>query len=204
MRDRSSLFLFILVLLLPVFIAPYAADALDTETVPEILEYRIKAAYIFNFAKFIVWPEQTFRDENHPFSIVVVEDNTTHLRYFETLNAKTIQGRKINITCCTSPEKLTAKSCQILFITNLSHALKWQSFLANDCRPILTIGESPEFIHAGGMIAFVQRDNKIRFTINQRRAMQNNIGISSRLLKLAEKMYTPENNHENAFAEPSH
>jgi len=191
MRNHSSIFLFILVLVLSVFITSHAAEALDTETTPEILEYRIKAAYIFNFAKFIEWPEQAFRDKNQPLSIVIVGDKK-HLQCFESLESKTIHGRKIDITYCTSPEKLTAKSCHILFVTDQPLSRGCQSFLSNDSRPILTIGKSAAFIHAGGMIAFVQRDNKIRFAINQSKARQNNLCISSRLLKLAEKTYTSE------------
>ncbi|MFA7166337.1 MAG: YfiR family protein [Desulfoplanes sp.] len=191
MSNRSSLLLFILTLVLPVFSSPHTAKALDTETAPEILEYRIKAAYIFNFAKFIEWPEQAFRDKNQPFSIVIMGDKK-YLQCFESLKSKTIHGRKINIKYCTSPEKLTTQSCHILFVTDQPFSQGCQSFLTNDSRQILTIGKSAAFIHAGGMIAFIQRDNKIRFAINQSKARQNNLCISSRLLRLAEKTYTSE------------
>ncbi|MDD2219678.1 MAG: YfiR family protein [Desulfoplanes sp.] len=191
MSNRSSLFLFILALVLSVFIIPHEADALDTETAPEILKYRIKAAYIFNFAKFIEWPEQAFKDKNQPFSIVIMGDKK-HLQCFESLESRTIHGRKIDITYCTSPEKLTTQSCYILFVTDQPLSRGCQSFLTNNSRPILTIGNSAHFIQAGGMIAFVQRDNKIRFAINQSKARQNNLCISSRLLRLAEKTYTSE------------
>lgn len=146
-------------------------------------EYQIKAAFLFNFAKFIEWPPAAFPQTNSPIVIGVLGKNVFGTDLESTIRNKTVNGRPFEFKTFDSLTEAT--NCQILFISpskkdDFANILKG---LQNSS--VLTVSETDEFIKAGGMINFVIQDNKVRFQINDDAAKKAGLKISSKLLTLA-------------------
>ena len=146
-------------------------------------EYHLKAAFLFNFAKFIEWPPQAYANTDSPLVIGVLGDNPFGTALEETIRNKVIDGRTVVVK--PIPSLSAATNCQILFIsTSEKHRLKE---ILDSLRgsSVLTVGETDHFTEAGGMINFVLEGNKIRFQINDQTARGAKLKVSSKLLSLA-------------------
>ena len=146
-------------------------------------EYQIKAAFLFNFAKFVEWPRDAFPQHNSPIVIGVLGQNVFGHYLEDTIRDKTVQNRPFVIKEFNSAEEVD--HCHILFVSasmkdNLPAIM---DKLHN--ASILTVSDTDQFIKAGGMINFVIEDNKIRFQINDEAAKKAGLNISSKLLSLA-------------------
>lgn len=151
-------------------------------------EYRVKAAFVYNFTKLIEWPQTAFDDEQGIFKIAVFGNE--HLKKgFETINGKISAGRIISIAYPdpkTEDYEKTLAESQIIFIsryTRLEQVLRILNHIGD--KPILTIGEVKNFSRAGGVIQFFTRDDHLHFEINIKKAQAHQLKFSSRLLKLA-------------------
>jgi len=149
-------------------------------------EYELKAAFLFNFAKFTDWPSEAFANTNSPIVIGVLGTNVSNPKLIAelegTLLGKTINNRQLQVRALT---EATNSSCHMLFIL-ASEEIRLQGiFAALGGSPVLTVGETEGFTKANGMINFVLEDNKIRFRINNDAARKANLKISSKLLSLA-------------------
>lgn len=145
-------------------------------------EYEVKIAFIYNFTKFVEWPDSAFAGPNDPVRVVVLGHNPFG-DAFALLKDKKVKGRKIIVKHVSDIHNIG--DCQILFI---SQSEKWhleEIISAIDDMPVLLIGEMDQFILHGGMIKFVAVGNKIGFEINNSAARRVRLKISSQLLKLA-------------------
>lgn len=146
-------------------------------------EYQIKAAFLFNFAKFVAWPPEAFAATNAPLVIGVLGENVFGDNLERTISNKTINNRPL--LCKEFRSVADVTNCQILFIS-ASEKGKFTKILdALRGTSVLTVSESDQFIEAGGMINFVIESNKIRFQINDDAAKKSGLSISSKLLSLA-------------------
>lgn len=149
---------------------------------PALQEYQVKAAFLYNFAKFIEWPAEAFKDANN-FLIIGIIGRDPFGDALDVLEQKSIAGRKILIRRFASVEDL--QRCHILFISNSEKENLPNIFKAIRKWHVLTVGEMKGFPQSGGMVNFILVDNKIQFEINVDAAQQANLRISSQLLKLA-------------------
>ena len=150
-------------------------------------EYQIKAAFMFNFAKFVDWPPEAFSATNSPIIIGIVGKNVFGSDLENTIRDKTVNNRRFQFIPVASSSEAT--NCHILFISpsekdNLKKILEG---LHN--ASVLTVSETDQFIKAGGMINFVIEDNKIRFQISDDAAKKARLRISSKLLSLAARSH---------------
>jgi len=146
------------------------------------LEYRIKAAFLLNFTKFISWPDDRLDDKDAPIIICVVGENHFGVA-LDAIRGKTVRGRPIEVRYLSNPAALP--SCHVAF---MSHSLqgKGSEILRKLTHaPVLTVGETRDFARQGGMINFIMKNNKIRFEINPSVVKASSLKISSQLLKLA-------------------
>ena len=141
------------------------------------LEYRVKAAYLFNFARFVEWPAGALG--SGPFRICVAGRNPFGTTLDETVRGEQISGLSIAVSVILEPEP----GCQIIFIPR-GAATPAYLRAAHDT-PVLTVGEIDGFIGQGGMINFVLEGNNVRFEIDSNAAHSHGLRISSRLLRLA-------------------
>ena len=146
-------------------------------------EYEVKAAFLFNFAKFIDWPPEVFADTNSPIVVGVLGKNVFGNNLEKIINDRKVNNRSFQFRKYTSVTEVT--NCQILFISSSekNDFAKIMSALHN--ASILTVSETDGFIQAGGMINFVLQDNKIRFEISDEAAKKGRLRVSSKLLSLA-------------------
>jgi hypothetical protein len=150
---------------------------------PQPSEYQLKAAFLFNFAKFVEWPPEAFAEPGAPFIIGVLGDNPFGGELERTIQGKSINGRPLKVKEFASLAE--AKGCQILFVSNSETKRLPAIFSGLQGSNVLTVGESAPFAENGGMINFVLENNKIRFQINDQAARNAGLKISSKLLSLA-------------------
>ena len=145
-------------------------------------EYQVKAAFIYNFAKFVTWPAQAFKGPADPLAICVVGEDPFHGALEEAVRGKTIDGRPLAVKAIDKVE--SGCTCQILFV---SHSGAKRSLVEMFPNGVLIIGESPGFAaKGGGVINFKLQDGRVRFEINPEAADRQQLRISSKLLSLAE------------------
>lgn len=144
---------------------------------------QIKAAFLFNFAKFVEWPPTAFPETDSPIIIGIMEGEPMSPA-LEVLVGKVVRGRKIIIKRSARIDDL--KKSQIFF-TSISDFVQLRRNLATfRSLPVLTVtDEVTNFLSTGSVINFVTLEDKIRFEINSEMAQQSGLHLSSHLLKLA-------------------
>ena len=147
-------------------------------------EYRLKAAFLFNFAKYVEWPAAAFPDKTSPLIIGVLGKSPFDGDLEQTIRNKTINGRPLQIKEIRH-SVTEAASCHILFICTSEKKRLPEIFRGLRDAHVLTVGETDRFTQTGGMINFVPEGNKIRFEINDDAAKKAGLKISSKLLNLA-------------------
>ena len=145
-------------------------------------EYEIKAAFLYNFAKFVDWPVESFRDDSSNLTLGILGVDLFGPA-LDVLKDKTVKGRKITIKRSKNMEDL--KGCQILFISASEKGNLKQILNALRDSNVLTVSEIERFANRGGIVNFIRVDNKIQFEINPEAAQRNKLKISSHLLRLA-------------------
>ncbi len=147
-------------------------------------EYLIKAAFLYNFAKFTEWPAGSFSDSAAPLDVCVFGEDPFG-DALESIAGKLIRGRKVAVHRVASIE--AAAACHLLFISE-SEATRLAGILESlRGRPVLTIADMPDFARAGGIINLKTNPNdKVRFEINAAIAKRAGLRLSSKLLNLAE------------------
>jgi hypothetical protein len=180
MRRRMPI-LSCLMLLLLSFAAPrlVAQDA----TIPEA---DLKAAFLYNFTKFVEWPVEAFPREDSPFVVGIYGDDDFVSTLRTLLRDKKAHGHPFEVRKLTNPQD--AKTCQILFFRD-SDTRKFSQIYDNIKKsPILTVGEGNEFLDAGGMFGLFFEDKQLRFEVNPAPAENAKLSVSSKLLRLAKKV----------------
>lgn len=151
------------------------------ETAPN--EYEVKAAFLYNFGKFVQWPAQAAPALENSFELCVLGDDPFGPSLYRTIAAETIDGRHVVARQIFTAQE--AGNCRILFISVSEAAELTDVLTALDGTSVLTVSDMPEFARRGGMIQFVLRDKKVRFAINLPAAEHAGLRLSSQLIKLA-------------------
>lgn len=147
------------------------------------LEYRVKAAFLFNFAKFVEWPRDAFADPGSPIVISVLGNDPFGDVLAETVRDKTINGRKIIVLRTDEVEQV--KTGHIVFISRSEEGNLGTILARLERSHALTVSEVDRFVHRGGSINLVTEKDKVRFEINVAPAERAGLRISSKLLNLA-------------------
>jgi len=147
-------------------------------------EYQVKAAFLYNFAKFVEWPPDALPNEHSPIVIGILgEDPFGHV-LDETVLGKSVNGHELQVTRAKAVQDL--KGCQIIFVSS-SERKRLPEILANlRGADVLTVGDTEGFAPSGGIIQFTLRENRVRLMVNVEAAERARLKISSRLLALAE------------------
>jgi YfiR/HmsC-like len=140
-------------------------------------EYEIKAAYLYNFIKYVDWPSY-----GDTITIGVLGGNPFGTA-LAPLNGKIVKGRRLLIKELGSVRD--AQKCQIIFVSSSEKSRLQEIFENLKSARVLTVGETQGFASSGGIINFVEENNKVRFEINADAARRTGLNISSELLKLA-------------------
>ncbi|MFZ1986074.1 MAG: YfiR family protein [Desulfatitalea sp.] len=156
-------------------------------------EYKIKAAFLYNFAKFIEWPDLGNSAATDAFVIGILGKDPFGPE-IQVIEGKLVKGKPLRVIRSASLDEL--KSSQVLFIGAASPAELTRILKSLQGRPVLTVGDTDGFAREGVMINLTTEENKVRFEINPQAAEQAGLKISSHLLRLA-KIVTAEGNESN-------
>jgi YfiR/HmsC-like len=154
----------------------------------ESLEYRVKAAYLLNFTRYVEWPPPPA--SNTRLSICVMGTDPFGRILDATVAGRTVQGRSLEVRRVqNAPE---ARGCEVVFVSRETWRRGPESLKALADAGSLTVGESEQFARNGGVIGFVIRDETVRFVINAAARDRAGLRISSRMLSLAAAIYDRE------------
>jgi YfiR/HmsC-like len=156
--------------------------ATRAQTSPSV-EYQVKAALLFNIAKFVEWPPDVFKSDTAPITICVLGNDPFGSALDDVLRGKTINNREI--LARRVKELPNLKRCQVVFISETED--KQMSEIINSLKgsSTLTVGESKDFAERGGEIQFYVEENKVRFSANVDAVQRARLIVSSKLLALA-------------------
>ena len=138
-------------------------------------EYQIKAAYLYNFLKYVDWPEPI----NRTFRICVAGQNPFGSVLDGLTSNERVRGNPVKTEIILGFEP----GCDVIFTPRTSNIPAYLQGAAG--MPILTVGETPRFIEQGGIVNFFLENGKVRFAINRNAAERAGLRFSSRLLQLA-------------------
>jgi hypothetical protein len=150
---------------------------------PKANEFQVKAAYLYNFGRFVEWPDQSGTDRSDSFEICVLGADPFGPALDATLAGETIGGKSVMAKRISKPEDVN--SCRILFISSSEESHLKEVLAALDKTRVLTVSDIPRFSERGGMIGFVLEGNRVRFDVNLASAQDVGLTLSSELLKVA-------------------
>lgn len=146
-------------------------------------EYQVKAAYLYDFSRFVEWPAQSGNEKSGELAICVLGEDP-----FGPILEATVAGEKSGgqaVVARRIAKARDALNCRILFIGD-SEADHLKEVLAEIGRAsVLTVSDIPRFSERGGMIEFVLKGHKVRFDVNLTNAADAGLTVSSGLLKVA-------------------
>jgi hypothetical protein len=148
----------------------------------------VKAAYLYNFARFVEWPREALGGPDAPFVVGVLGEDPFGDVLDRTMAGKRIWGHPVTVRRLDDPED--APRVHLLFVS-ASERDRLRTIVKAAGRSTLTVGESDAFAREGGMITFRVDERRVRFQINPARTEQARLKVSSQLLKLA--TIVPEN-----------
>jgi hypothetical protein len=157
--------------------APVRADS----TTPT--EYEVKAAFIYNFAKYVRWPEASTSETTKPFVIGVIGRDPFGQALDDAIRGQSLQGRAVSVKRFGTVEEVA--DCDILFISSSEKNNLPRILEVLHRAPVLTIGDMDRFAERGGMINLTTEEARVRFEINVEAAERAGLKPGSQLLRLA-------------------
>ncbi len=150
-------------------------------------EYSVKAAFVYNFARFTEWPEAAFRDAAAPLRLCVLGQDPFD-GALDTIAGKSIGSRELMISYPIWASE--ARDCHILFISESVRSRLPEIVTHLGGSPVLTIGDTPEVARSGGIIGLENVENRIRFRVNLDAAQRSGLRLSARILNLATSVHS--------------
>jgi len=146
-------------------------------------EYDVKAAFLFNFTKFVEWPEGSFADAAAPIVIGIIGDDPFGDNLMHMIEGKTVQGRYLVIRKERFGDDL--RRCEVLFVSTSERQRSTQILGSVRGASVLTVSDIGGFAEAGGTMQFVTEEGRLRFVVNLDSARQSKLLVSAKLLALA-------------------
>lgn len=157
-------------------------------------EYQVEATYLYNFGRFVQWPNRRETPTTSAFLICILGQDPFGPALRETIANESIEGKSVIAKQVLTTEEAT--SCNVLFISSSEERRLTQILGGLSKSSVLTVSDLPGFTDRGGMIQFVLEDSRVRFQVNADTATRVGLTLSSDLLKLAtniRKSYVPRN-----------
>jgi hypothetical protein len=153
----------------------YAQTAEPTET-------QVKAAFLFNFIKFVDWPATSFAKPGSSISVCIVGSDEFSSAFEGLVKGKDLGGRTLSVR---RSEAGTLSGCHVVYVSE-SRKRDAQAVLKElRGHPVLTVGDIEQFARKGGVVSFYERDHRLRFSVNPDAGARAGLHISSKLLSLA-------------------
>ena len=147
-------------------------------------EYQVKAAFLFNFTKFLEWPAEAMGEPGEPFVIGVLGKDPFGNYLDELIAGEKIMDHQMIVKRFNNVEEVD--KCHILFVNKPGKTSETINALKG--KSILTVSDDREFNRNGGIISFFTENEMIRLQINVDAAKAAHLNVSSKLLRIA-KIY---------------
>ena len=147
-------------------------------------ETQVKALFLFNFTKYVEWPESAFASPTAPLTIGLLGDTELAEPLRALVAGKTVNGHPIVIEDKITTDKAT--NCHILFLSAAEQKQLPALLPSLRGQPVLVVGEHEKFTRLGGIVNFGWRDKKVRLEINQNMAGESRLKLSAKLLGVAD------------------
>jgi hypothetical protein len=158
-------------------------------SVPQTLsEYQIKAGYLFNFTRFVEWPEKAFATTTSPIMICIVGNTPLTNTLSDTVVGKVVNGRAVSIKPVKATDEL--RGCNLVFVSAAQVGGIERILRRAKDMSVLSVGEAPNFAQSGGMINFFVQDNKVKLELNLDAAARANLKISAKLIAVSRLVST--------------
>ena len=149
-------------------------------------EHQVKAAFLFNFVKFVIWPPEAFADGKKPLKLCVVGRDPLGDELTRMIAGKTVRDHPLEFSRIT--DAASARGCHLVYIgQEWGKAREFVAAVRGNA--VLTVGEVQDFVASGGVINFVMENDQVRFEVNLDSANAAGLKVSSRLLTLARNVY---------------
>ena len=149
---------------------------------PEQGEKAVKAAFLYNFTKFVAWPPSAFEGDAAPFRVCVFADQSFRREVAAMMAGESVAGRPVSVVTATANEM---RRCHIAYFGPADLERAAQLLPQVQKSPVLTVGEGAKFLALGGIVAFAVADDRVRFDVSKRSADRTGLTISSKLLRVA-------------------
>ena len=146
-------------------------------------EYEVKAAFLFNFARFVEWPPGAFASPTAPIGVCVLGEDPFGDALNRVVAGKTLGDRSLAVRRGKKVKELGG--CEIIFVSSSEHERVPEILQELGKAPVLTVGESADFAAEGGDVQFTLEDNHVRFLVNVDATERAGLKVSSKLLTLA-------------------
>ncbi len=146
-------------------------------------EYEVKAAFLFNFAKFVVWPSDSFATDDASLQICVLGQDPFGHDFERAIGNKTVGGHRLQLVHLAGLRQ--GNACQIIFVAASEGPHLKEILRSLRGASVLTVGDSAGFARMGGIINFVLDDSRVRFEINLQAAERAHLRLSAHLLTVA-------------------
>ena len=167
----------IIALMATITVVPRIAAGNGVDVAPDVA---VKAAFLYNFAKFAEWPALT---PDAPLGVCIVGDQRIADALAEAGRGQSIGGRRLDVA---QPQDTTSwRACHLLFIADAETERSAGELREIKTLPILTVSDGKGFSQGGGIIEFYIEGGRMRFAINVDAADRSTLRLSSRLLGLA-------------------
>ena len=142
----------------------------------------VKVAYLYNFAKFIQWPDE----QRSTLRLCVAGDDELG-KALDSLIGKPVRTMVIGVRHAVNVQDIA--QCDLVFVSEAQAPLLSRVRQAVGGYPILIVTESSDVLPKGAMVALIQSDSRIVFEVDLSTARQLGLQISAKMLQLARKVY---------------
>ena len=177
LRSYAACFVGLSLLLLGLVTTQAFAEGLD--------ENQLKAAYLYNFARYVEWPKESHDSMGSSLEIGVVGGGAVSELLQKTVIGKKVGNRQLHVVDVKS--HTDARSSHILFIPGKSGGDEQKQIVKDmEGTHVFVVADDAKFADRGGIANFIVTDSRVKFAINKRAAKNAGLKVSSKLLRLAE------------------
>ena len=164
---------------------PATLRADDSESPLRAWEYEVKAAFLYNFVKFVKWPDNV-QARTGPIDVVILGRDPFGARLDEALDSKLAHGRSFRVRRVRALRDLG--DCEVVFLSSQMDEPAAAVLKALEGKPVLTIGDVEGLTDLGAVINISVEDRRVRFDVNLVAAKRHRLTVSSHLLRLARQV----------------
>lgn len=149
-------------------------------------EYEVKAAFIYNFARFVDWPTNSFETTNSPIVIGILGKDPFGQTLENVIKDEIVKNRKLELKKYNKIEDITTNNCHILFVCKSEENKLPQILKYLEGKNILSVGDFEGFATKGGIVRLLTMKDRVGLRINLVTLKKTNIVVSSQVLRAAE------------------